>query len=754
MAPNRESSAEIETRVKKLLSKMTLPEKIAQIGGAWTSDLIENGQFSSQKAEGLIKNGIGQLSIIGGIHSLPPQKMAAFVNDCQRFLLEKTRLGIPAILHGECLNGFQAKGATIFPQGIGLGSTWDPELIGRMMEVTRQQMRAAGVRQGLAPVLDVARDPRWGRVEETFGEDPYLIARMGVAYIKGLQTEDARQGIAATLKHFAGYGLSESGLNCAPAHVTPRMFRDIYLYPFEKAVREGGVLSVMNAYHEIDGVPCGASRELLTCILREEMGFESLVVSDYFTVALFQVVHKIAKDEADAARLALTAGIDVELPAQVCYGQPLQEQVEKGLIAESLVDRAVGRGLALKIRLGLFENPYVEAEKAAKIFDMPEHRRLALEAARKSIVLLRNKGNLLPLGKKIATIAVIGPNADSKRNLLGDYSYLANNEFVHELEGKPLDTEAGVPIVTVLEGIRAKVGAGTKLLYAQGCEIHRASPEALDEAARVARAADVVILVVGGKSGGARSCTCGEGRDAAELYLTPSQEKLVEVVGAAGTPVVLVLVSGRPHSLKPMADKIPAIIEAWLPGEEGGNAVADVIFGDCNPGGKLPISFPEKAAQIPVYYAQKPSKGKSPFGDYDYLDSSSKPLFEFGFGLSYTTFELTDLRIDPEKIAPDGALVIKVDVRNSGSVAGDEVVQLYINDVLATITRPVKELKGFQRVHLQAGEKRTVEFSLPAELLSFYNLEMKRVVEPGVFKVMVGRSSADIVLEGEFEVEG
>jgi len=746
------NSAKVKTKVRKLLSEMTLAEKISQMGGVWTSELIKDGRFSPEKAEGLIKDGIGQISIIGGIHRLPPQKAAAIANDIQRFLGEETRMGIPAIIHGECLNGFQAKGATIFPQNIGLASTWEPELIGEITSVIQQQVRAVGVHQGLAPVLDVARDPRWGRVEETFGEDPYLVAKMGVAYVKGLQGEDFNQGVVATLKHFAGYGLSEGGLNCAPAHITSRLLREVYLYPFERAIKEGSALSVMNAYHEIDGVPCAASEELLTGILRQEWGFEGVVVSDYFAVSLLQSVHKIAQDKADAAKLALTAGIDIELPKYECYSQPLQEQVEKGLIPESLIDQAVSRILALKVRLGLFKNPYVEPDKTARIFDRPEHRQLALEVARQSIVLLQNKGNLLPLDKKIGTLAIIGPNAESQRNLLGDYTYPAFSEFLHELQGTPLDSDPCVPVVSILDGIKAKVSAGTKLLYAKGCEIHSASEEALDEAVRAARAADVTILVVGGKSGGARDCTCGEGRDAAELNLTHSQEQLVEAVCAMGTPVVVVLVSGRPHSLKLIADRTAALIEAWLPGEEGGRAVADVIFGDYNPGGKLPISFPEKAAQIPVYYAHKPSKGKSPFGDYDYVDSSTKPLFEFGFGLSYTDFDLSNLRIEPDKVPLAGTVSIKVDIINSGATAGDEVVQLYINDVTASMTRPVKELKGFQRVHLRAGEKRTVEFALSTELLSFYNKDLKHAVEPGVFKVMVGRSSADILLEGEFEV--
>jgi beta-glucosidase len=756
----RDASQPIDVRAKDLISRMALDEKIAQIGGVWSYELLEAGGFSLKKAETLIGNGIGQICRPGVATGFRPKDMAELLNGIQKFLVEKTRLGIPALVHEECLNGFMAKNATIFPQIIGMASTWEPELVGKMTRVTRAHMMAVGVRQGLSPVLDVVRDPRWGRVEETYGEDPYLVATMGTAFVKGLQGEDIKQGVVATLKHFVGYGKSEGGLNWAPADIPPRMLREVYLYPFKKAIKEGGALSVMNAYHEIDGIPCGASTELLTDILRKEWGFEGIVVADYYAVDNLWSYHRIAADKADAARLALTAGIDIELPNVDCYAQPLREQIEKGLVSEKLVDRAVFRILRLKFMLGLFENPYVKAAEAAKVFDLPEHRKLALETARKSIVLLKNKDNILPLKKNIKTIAVIGPNADIQRNLLGDYTYPAHIEITIMAAAAagaqpPLPDERAdhvpVPVVTALEGIKAKIDKGTTVLYAAGCEYNGASKDGFPEAVKAAQKADVAILVVGGKSGLTPDCTCGEMRDSAELRLPGVQDDLLRAICETGTPVVLVLVDGRPLVLGWIVEKIQAIIEAWLPGEEGGNAVADVLFGDYNPGGKLPISFPAKVGQISVYYGHKPSGSKSQFWG-DYVDASTSPAFEFGYGLSYTTFNFSNLRIEPNRVSLTGKTSVFVDVENAGSKAGEEVVQLYINDVVASITRPVKELKGFKRIALEPAETRTVEFELSAEALGFYDRDMEFTVEPGVFKVMVGRSSKDIVLEGELEV--
>ncbi len=761
---SQNSPATIRKKVRALLSQMTLEEKVAQMGSVYAAPLLEKGRFAPAKAEKILKYGIGHISAPAMSSALPLREVAALVNDIQKYLRENTRLGIPAIVHEECLNGFRARGATIFPQNIGLASTWEPDLIGRITGTIRRQMRAAGMHQGLAPVLDVARDPRWGRVEETFGEDPCLVALMGVAYVKGLQGDDIKQGIAATAKHFAGHGLPESGLNCAPSHIPPRLFREVYLYPFEQAVKAGGVLSVMNAYHEIDGIPCGASEELLTYVLRREWGFNGVVVSDYFAIAQLETTHRIAAGKGDAAALSLRAGIDVELPGTDCYGVPLLKAVRSGAVPLALVDRAVTRVLFFKFRLGLFENTYVNPEFAGRTIDTPEDRQLALEAARKSIVLLKNAGGLLPLKKNLRSIAVIGPSAASQRNLLGDYTYPAhsgyeiktdkktgNAQLIWKDKDKNKDEIESPEVVTILEGIKTAVDKNTRVLYARGCGVKEESRDGFAEAVKAAHSADIAVVVVGDISGLMPDATSGEMRDRSVLGPPGVQAELVQAVYETGTPVVLVLTNGRPYALKWLAEKIPSIIAAWLPGEEGGRAVAEVLFGDYNPGGKLPVSFPRNEGQLPVYYYRKPSGGKSSVWK-DYVDGSADPLFEFGYGLSYTTFEFSGLSIKPTRIPSDGTVTIEVDVTNTGKRAGEEVVQLYINDVIASVTRPVKEMKAFERIYLESGEKKTTIFRLPADDLAFYDKKMEHKVEPGVFKVMIGCSSADIRLEGEFEV--
>jgi beta-glucosidase len=662
----RDPSKSVVKRVADLLSKMTPDEKVAQIGSIWAMEVLEDRGFSTDKAAKLMKNGLGGISRAGVGTALKPGQIAVFVNDLQRFLVENTRLGIPAIVHEECLTGFIAREATIFPQIIGMASTWEPGLMQKIMQVTRGQMLAVGVRQGLSPVLDVARDPRWGRMEETFGEDPYLIASMGVAYVRGLQGDDIRNGVIATVKHFAGYGKPEAGLNHAPSDIPPRMLREVYLYPFEKAVREAGVLSVMNAYQEIDGVPCAASKELLTTILRNEWGFDGIVVADYYAVLMLNTFHRIAPDRVEAARLALAAGIDMELPERDCYTEALAAKVAAGEFPVDIIDRAVARVLKMKFMLGLFEKPYIEGPDVRKIFDTVDNRALALEAARKSIVLLKNQDNLLPLDKRAGTIAVIGPHADSARNQLGDYTYpghLGITAMTADSLGCRLPAEdiqpdiVPVRVVTLLEGIGSRVAGGAKVLYAAGCGVYDGSEEGITAAVAIAKQADIVILTVGGKSGLMPDCTCGEMRDSADLRLPGAQQQLIKAVYETGKPVVLVIVDGRPLALGWMADKIPAIVMAWKPGEEGGNAVADVLFGDYNPGGKLPVTFPRSAGQVPIYYGIRPSGGKSQFWG-DYTDLSVTPQYEFGYGLSYTTFELSNLLVSPARVKADGTVII------------------------------------------------------------------------------------------------
>jgi len=746
-APYLDHARPVEERVSDLLSRMTLEEKLAQLGGIWVFELLDGMTFSEEKAEPLLGNGIGQITRLGGATSLEPAASAQLANRIQAFLVERTRLGIPAMVHEECCSGYMARGATCFPQIIGLASTWEPELAEQMTSVIRTQMRAAGGHQGLAPVLDVARDPRWGRVEETFGEDPYLISRMGVAYVKGLQGEDLSRGVVATGKHFVGYSMSEGGMNCAPVHLGARELREVFLAPFEAAIREARLASIMNAYHELDGVPCGGSRELLTEILRNQLGFDGIVVSDYFAVRQLFDLHRVARDQGAAAAMALEAGIDVELPNTECYGQPLLEAVQSGRVSESLVDQAVARVLRVKFLLGLFENPYVDVEQVAGAFDTAEQRALAREIARQSIVLLKNEGGLLPLKKDVPSVAVIGPNADSVRNLLGDYVYPAHVELM--MGANP---ELYVPMVSVLAGIRRAVSPQTQVAYAQGCDVTDESKAGFVEAVEIARQATVALVVVGDKSGLTPHCTSGEARDRAGLGLPGVQEELVRAIYETGTPVIVVLINGRPLSIPWIVEHVPAIVEAWLPGEEGGAAVADVLFGDANPGGKLPITFPRSVGQVPIYYSHRPSGGRSSwYGDY--VELSASPLFPFGHGLSYTRFEFENLRIQPRQAAAEGKVEISVDVQNAGERSGDEVVQLYVHDLSSNVTRPVKELKGFQRVTLAAGEKKTVTFTLAVSQLGFYDRDERLVVEPGTIEVMVGSSSDDVRLAGEFEIE-
>ncbi len=753
--PYRNASLPIEQRVDDLLGRMTVEEKVAQLSSLWIYEIADDRGLNRQWAQERMAHGLGQVTRLAGGSSLGPVETAHLANQIQRFLIEETRLGIPALIHDECCSGFLANGAVSFPQIIGLASTWMPELVEAMTRMIRQQMRVVGVHHGLAPVLDIARDPRWGRTEETFGEDPYLTTVMGIAYIRGLQGEDWGEGVIATGKHFVGYSASEGGLNWAPAHITPRELREVYLAPFEAAVHAARLASIMPAYHEIDGEPCSSSRRLMTEILRNEWGFDGLVVSDYMAIDQLRAYHRLARDKAHAARLALEAGMDLELPSVDAYGSALVEAIHMGDIPLEWVDRSVRRVLRLKFAFGLFERPYVDPDAVPAVFAAPSQRVLAREIARKSIVLLKNDGDLLPLSKTISAIAVIGPNADSTRNLLGDYSYPAHIETLitlrqlgfseHPLPESIRLVETDASMISVVEAIRRAVSPETRVYYARGCDVNSNSTVGFDEAIAVARKADVAVVVVGDKAGLTPECTSGEFRDSAHLTLPGVQQDLVEAILATGTPVVLVLVTGRPYAIPHLVDASHAVVEAWLPGAEGASALAEVLFGDVNPGGKLPITFPRHVGQIPLFYAHRPSGARSFFYG-PYMDESNEPLFPFGFGLSYTRFAFEHLVITPEKAPTDGEVQVSVEVINTGTRAGDEVVQLYTRTEGASVTRPVKELHGFQRVHLAPGERKRVTFTVPVELFAWYDAAMQRVVEPVAIQVMVGNSSAHLPL--------
>ena len=761
----QDAAQPIPARISDLLQRMTLDEKLAQLGSLWVYELFDGLSYSEAKAAPRLQNGMGQITRVAGASNVGPNESAELANTIQKFLVENTRLGIPAIVHEESCSGYLAMGATCFPQILGLACTWEPSLVERMTNVIQQQMRAAGAHQSLAPVLDIVRDARWGRVEETFGEDPYLVAQMGTAYVKGLQGDDYATGIISTGKHFLGYGVTEGGMNWAPAHVGEREIREIFLPPFEAAIKEANLGSIMNAYHEIDGIPCATSAVIFRDLLRDELGFEGIVVSDYFAIDMIGAYHRVAADKTESAALALRAGIDVELPSTDCYGGPLRKALDSGAVDMALVDQAVNLILRMKFALGLFEKPYVETGHVADIFDTPEQRALAREIAQQSMVLLKNDDNILPLQKDLASIAVIGPNADNVRNLMGDYSYPAHIEILVEMmqDGDNIlgmtppdaieSVEETVPMISVLQGIKTAVAPETIVRYAQGCDVLGDSKDGFDEAVAIAQQSDAAILVVGGKSGLANDCTCGEARDRAVLSLTGVQEDLIRAVHATGTPVIVVLINGRPLTFPWLIEHVGAILEAWLPGEEGGNAVADVLFGDVNPGGKLVMSFPRTVGQIPVFYNHKPSGGRSHWKEH-YVATNVKPQYPFGFGLSYTQFEIGNLQLSADQPQAGDVVDISVTVTNTGNRAGDEVVQLYIHDVLSSVTRPVKELKGFKRVTLHPGETKTVTFHLAVNQLAFYDREMAFVVEPGTIEVMVGNSSTNLTCAGTFEVVG
>ncbi len=753
--------AAVKQRVAGLLQQLTLDERLAQLGSYWFYELQANGQLDEQRVAEKLKHGIGQITRIAGASTLDPLAAAQTANRIQKFLIEQTRLGIPAIVHEECCSGPMALGGSAFPQVIGLASTFQPELAEAMTRAIRKQLRAIGAHQGLAPVLDVSRDSRWGRVEETFGEDPTLVSQFGVAYIRGLQGEDLRDGILATGKHFFGHSQSQGGLNCGPVHMGMREAHDVFLMPFQAAIRDAKLASIMNAYPELDGEVVAGSGRVLTDLLRGELGFDGVVVSDYEAVLMLHTFHNVASNLSEAGRLALTAGIDVELPTVACYGDALRAALECGDLSIETVDLAVSRHLQKKIELGLFDNPYVDEGRVLEVFETLENRQLARAIATRSLVLLKNDG-MLPLNRRIKTLAVIGPNANNARNQLGDYSYAATMQlmqFMPPLESSFIDVDPAhiaehePKIATVLQGIRGAAAPGSRVLYARGCENLSDDTSGFQEALEAAQQADAVVLVLGDCSGLVPSCTTGETRDSADLRLPGVQEDLAQAVLATGRPVAVVLVNGRPFAIPWLAEHANAILEAWLPGEEGGTAIADVLFGNECPGGKLPISFPRSVGQVPIAYNAKPSGMKSNWY-IDYVSERVTPLYAFGHGLSYTHFEYRELCVDPGYARSGETVEISVKVRNAGPIKGDEVVQLYIRDEYASMPRPVKELKGYRRLTLEPAEERAVTFHLPVDQLAFYDADLKLCVESGKILVMVGGSSEDIRLCGELEITG
>ncbi len=750
----RDATAAIDARIDDLMLRMTPEEKIAQIVTIWNDKpqmFNDELQLDLDKTRQKIPHGLGQFArpsdAIGpasprDIPHRGPRQTVELVNALQQYATTGTRLGIPILFHEEGLHGYQSVGSTSFPQAIALASSWDPRLVRDVNSVTAREIRERGAHLVLSPVVDVARDPRWGRIEETFGEDPYLVGEMGVAAVQGLQGDSVNGYLAdhkvfATLKHMTGHGQPESGTNIGPAQISERELRENFFPPFEQVVRRTGIKAVMASYNEIDGVPSHANHWLLQDVLRGEWQYDGAVVSDYYAIEQMAEIHHIAADIAGAAVRALKAGVDVDLPSGVAYAT-LSDALAKGLIDQQMIDTAVRRHLEIKFRAGLFEQPFADADNAEAITNNEDAIAMARLAAQRSIVLLTNNG-VLPLAlpesaARKPTIAVIGPNAAVAR--LGGYY--------------------GTPPVTVspLEGIRARVGDRANIVYSEGVVITEDDDWWADEvtlgdpaenhrriadAVSVAQGADTIILAIGDTEQTSREAWAdGHLGDRSSLDLVGEQQALFDALHALGKPVVVLLINGRPASTVTIAEQADALVEAWYLGEQGGNAIADVLFGDVNPGGKLPVTVPRNVGQLPMVYNHKPSARRG------YLFDTTEPLFPFGWGLSYTTFDLGAPGLSAAAIATDGSVDVTVTVTNTGQRAGDETVQLYVRDKISSVTRPVKELRAFERVTLAPGESRDVTFKLGPDSFRMWNDRMQRVVEPGEFDIMTGPNSVDL----------
>ncbi|MFO8000667.1 MAG: glycoside hydrolase family 3 N-terminal domain-containing protein [Marinilabilia sp.] len=745
-------------RTADLIDRMTLEEKVGQMlcPFGWEMWTKEDDQVapSTQFKEHVKDHHVGMLW--GAYRADPwtqktletgldPELAAKTGNELQRYIIENTRLGIPMFLAEEAPHGHMAIGTTVFPTGIGLASTWAPETLEEIGKVISEEIRLQGGHIGYGPVLDLVRDPRWSRVEETYGEDPELTGQMGAAMVRGMGGGDLSHSnsVISTLKHFIAYGVPEGGRNGSPAMFGMRELHKNFLPPFHDAV-EAGALSVMTAYNSVDGVPCTSNKYLLNDVLKDQWGFDGYVVSDLFSIEGLTGSHYIAKNHQDASALSANAGVDVDLGGNAY--RKLIDAVESGQIDESVVDSAVSRVLRLKFEMGLFENPYVDPQKAGEKVRRPENIAVANKAARQSIVLLENKDDILPLdSEKINNVAVLGPNADKQYNQLGDYT----------------SPQAPSNIVTVKEGLEAKLGKSS-IQYVRGCAIRDTSWNEIDEAVEAAKEADVAVVVVGGSSardfetdyedtGAAKTSDetvsdmdAGEGFDRATLDLLGHQMALLKAVKATGTPVVVVYIQGRPMKMNWASENANALLTAWYPGQEGGNAVADVLFGDYNPAGRLPITIPRHDGQIPLYYNRQNPNG------HDYVDMPLSPLYSFGYGMSYTDFEYTGLQVESEG---ENRFEVSFTLRNVGDKDGEEVVQLYLRDQFASTVQPVKQLKHFSRISLEKGEEREVVFHIEEEDLMVVNMEMESVVEPGKFSVMIGASADDIRLTSEFSAD-
>jgi beta-xylosidase len=758
--PWRDPAQPASLRVADLLSRMTTEEKLAQLTSLWMkaepdSDGIAPMQDEFDAGvpalEEIIRDGLGQLTRVFGTKPVPPAVAAQALGELQEKIITASRFGIPAIAHEECLTGFTTWSATVFPTPLAWGASFDPGLVREMAAAIGQSMRRAGVHQGLAPVLDVARDPRWGRTEESIGEDPYLVGIIGTAYVVGLQSA----GVHATLKHFAGYAGSRAGRNMAPVAVGRREFADVILPPFEMALRMGRARAVMPSYTDVDGMPATRDRELLTAILREEFGFDGVVVSDYYAIAFLQTKHGVAGSLSEAAALALDAGVDVELPSVHCYGQPLARAVREGRVPEDVVHAAAARVLRQKCDLGMLDpgwSPAPPAEAGGIIdLDPPAHRALARRLAEESVVLLANRDAALPLPAD-ARIAVVGPLSDDPLAFFGCYTMPRHLGTTHP------EAADGLTVTPLLAALRRELPAA-EISHARGCDVSSADRSGFAAAADLARSADVVVAVLGDEAGMFGRGTSGEGCDVTELRLPGVQEQLLMALADTGTPVVLVLVTGRPYALGHVVGRLAAVVQAFFPGEEGGVAIAGVLSGRVVPSGRLPIEIPRSPAGQPSPYLRPALAARHPGSAVD-----PTPLFAFGHGLSYTSFAYTDLVLSPLPAADgvsgpvtvptDGSVEIGCTVRNTGARPGTEVVQLYLSDPVAQVVRPARWLAGFARVPLAPGQQCRVTFRLHADRTAFHGQAGVRIVEPGEIRVAVGGAADHLPLSGSFLLSG
>jgi beta-glucosidase len=730
----------IDKRVADLLSRMTLEEKVGQINMPCVY-MDEYGTGIPAKTEGVKKFVRGELVPIGpggGFFTLANEilrdgtrQQAEFFNDLQRMAAEETRLKIPLMQIEEGTHGFMAPGATIFPEGLALGATWNMDLIRDVYAAAAREARSVGVHQLFTLVIEPNRDPRHGRNQQTFSEDPYLCSRIAVSIVEGAQGKNIMlpDKVIAGLCHFPGQTQGLNGINRGTMDLSERTLREVFLPPWIAGIRKAGALGVMATHPSINGYPNHGSEYHLTRILRGELGFQGNVLSEGSNTGTL-LYERVVATEKEAGPIVLKAGVDVNITFESGYMKDMIDNVREGRVPEALLDRAVARVLRLKFQLGLFDNPYVDPDRALRIAHNERHQELSLQAAREGIVLLKNENGLLPLNPQIESIAVIGPNADDPQNLLGDY-----------IPKRLLYRDA-----TVLECIRNTVSPGTRVCYARGCDVLDDDPHGIQQAREAAKQARLAVVVVGEDKR-----TDGESRDSVDLELTGRQEDLVKAVSETGTPTVVVLISGRPLAIQWIAKNVPAIVEAWMCGEQGGRAIADVLFGKCNPSGKLPVTFPRHVGQMPFYYDYKPAKLMRM--GIAYVTMPLTPLFEFGRGLSYTQFEYSNLEISPKEITPEGNVRVHLDLKNTGGRDGAEVVQLYLDDVISSVVTPVINLKGFAKVWLKSGEQKSVEFLLTPEDLSLLDIHMERKVEPGRFEVMIGSSCEDIRLRGSFEVK-